>query len=248
MNGRSILILTVVFICMVAIIESCKHEPIIVPNKLPNNNDGGSVPLSPPPPIYGSSGDTVKDSICFNEEILPLIQSNCAKSGCHDPITRKEGLVLNTYGNILRIITPGKPAYSKLWQMINQTGSDRMPPYPNTPLTQSQKDLIKQWILDGAKDNVDCGMSCDTTIYTYSGAVSHTIQNYCVGCHNGGSAGNYISLLSYSDVITQVNNGKLWGAINHLNGFFPMPQNGTALDDCRITTIKKWITAGAPNN
>lgn len=224
------------------VIQSCKHEPLVVPQpqepvnngENPFNNGGGG-------PIYGSSGDTVKDSICFNEEILPLFISNCAIPGCHNASS------LNTIKltNYNQIVGRKNDIVDKITKTNN---NDRMPPPPYNPLSQTQINLIKKWIAEGAKNNIDCGMSCDTTIYTYSGAVSLTMQNYCVGCHNGGTAGAGISLIGYSNLLTQVNNGKLWGAINHFNGYYPMPLNGPMLDDCRITTIKKWIAAGAPNN
>jgi hypothetical protein len=230
-----------ILLCLFIIVQSCKHEPLPVPLSPASQIQNDTIPVYVHVPIYGSSGDTIKDSVCFNEDILPIIISNCAKSGCH---VMGGYIPLTNYTQVEGVVSPGKPSQSLLYNVI----STNYMPRNNTPLTQAQKDLIKEWINEGAKNNIDCGMSCDTTIYTYSGAVSPTIQNYCVGCHNGGSAGGNISLIGYSNVMVQVNNGKLWGAINHLTGFYAMPNGGPMLDECRITTIKEWIAAGAPDN
>ncbi|MFN2440044.1 MAG: hypothetical protein ABR503_12650, partial [Chitinophagaceae bacterium] len=57
-----------------------------------------------------------------------------------------------------------------------------------------------------------------------------------------------ISLGDYTSVKTQVNNGKLFGAINHAPGFSPMPQGANKMSQCDINKVKAWVDAGAPNN
>src|SRR5690349_21821059 len=111
--GKSTLLLSALALLVIASIQSCKHEPIIIPNSsdaTANNNNGGT---PPPPfthtPIYGSSGDTLKDSVCFNEEILPMILSNCAMSACHDGKSGIDGGAFTDYSQILKIVTPGNP-------------------------------------------------------------------------------------------------------------------------------------------
>ncbi len=38
------------------------------------------------------------------------------------------------------------------------------------------------------------------------------------------------------------------GSVDHLPGYPAMPKGGTKLSDCKLTQIRKWIAAGAPNN
>ncbi len=245
---KSIFIYSCIAVFLFSLIQACKHEPLIVPQHSESSANGGNpITGGKVGPIYGSSGDTLKDSICFNEDVLPLILSNCSKSGCHDGKSWNIPNLTN-FSQILNFVLPGKPSQSKLYNDITAIFSGRMPPMPNNPLTQVQINLIKEWILEGAKNNIDCGMSCDTAVFTFSGEVNITFQNYCLGCHNGGTSGGGISLIGYNNVAAQVNNGKLWGSINHFNGFYPMPTVGPMLDNCRLTTIKKWISAGAPDN
>lgn len=91
-------------------------------------------------------------------------------------------------------------------------------------------------------------LSCDTTIVTFSGSVKPIINAHCINCHSGPSAPLNIRLDSYLGVKAVANNGKLVGTISHSPGFSPMPQNDAKLNDCKIGTIRKWITDGALNN
>lgn len=236
-------ILGITILVIAIAIVMCKHEPFPVPERpvVGNNNNSGN-------PVYGSSGDTIKDSVCFSEEILPLIQSNCAKSGCHDAAATGDLMPLTNYNQVMQITSPYNPGGSLLYNVIRGHQTDIMPPSPNPQLTAAQIQLINNWIMEGAKQNIDCGMSCDTNTFTYSGAVNLIIQNNCRGCHSGSSPGGGISLQSYADVLVIVNNGKLWGSVNHVPGYIGMPLNSSMLSSCRLRQIKRWIDAGAQNN
>jgi cytochrome c553 len=166
-------------------------------------------------------------------------------SGCHDAITRKEGVILTTYSSILATggVVPGNPTMSKLYKVI---ANNSMPQRPAAAFTQAQKDIIYKWILQGAKNNA-CN-DCDTTSFTYSGAIAPLMNTFCRGCHNPSSAGGGIDLSTYAGIKAVAVNGKLTGSITHTTGFIAMPQGSTKLSDCRITQIQKWIAAGSANN
>ena len=90
---------------------------------------------------------------------------------------------------------------------------------------------------------------CDTSNVTYSNTITSIIvANSCLNCHVGPSPSGNFTLTSYTDVKAKVDDGRLWGAINHSPGFSPMPQGGNKLTNCEINKIKAWIDAGAPNN
>ncbi len=91
---------------------------------------------------------------------------------------------------------------------------------------------------------------CDDTVVTFSGTVT-TILQVCLTCHSNSAAsssGNGIKLQDYNDIMIIVNNGRLIGAVNHLNGFVPMPDGGGKLPDCEIAQLQKWIDNGSLNN
>ena len=91
--------------------------------------------------------------------------------------------------------------------------------------------------------------NCDTTQVKYTTTIRGLLNNYgCMGCHVGGSASGGIFLENYIQVKASVSNGKLWGAINHLPGFSPMPQGANKMNSCDINKFKAWIDSGAPDN
>lgn len=220
-------------ILFLLILASCKHEIPVQVIETPVSGGGQSCSI---------------DTVYFQNKVLPLINSSCAMSGCHDAITHKDGVNLSTYGNIMATggVRPGNPANSKLYKVLNETGGDRMPPPPAAAFTQTQKDIIYKWILQGAKNNA-CN-DCDTSVFTYSGAVAPLMNTYCKGCHNPLSLGGGIDVSTYAAVRSIALNGKLMGSIKHQAGFIAMPQGGNKLSDCKTEQVQKWVTAGSPNN
>jgi hypothetical protein len=209
------------------VLSNCKHDP----------NELGEPSISNPV----IPGDTNKiDSICFADSILPILHSNCAKSGCHDDTARQSGINLSTYENVISTISG-----TLLLQVIQDPGPLGMPQAPNPKLSVNQIAVIQRWIQEGMKNGIDCG-SCptDTENFTFSGSIFPVIQNNCLGCHSGTET----NLTTYENVKSQALNGNLYCAVNHGTGCEPMPQNGAKLCDGLLTKIKKWIDAGAPNN
>jgi len=171
--------------------------------------------------------------------------------GCHDAAAHQEGIVLTTYQSVMSTggIRPGNPNNSKAYRKIMETNNgDRMPPPPRAKLSQEQADLIKKWILQGAANNSCQNAVCDTASVTYSITIKTLIGNKCQGCHSGISAAAGIDLSNYSGVKARIDDGRLWGAVNQLPGYKPMPQAGFKLSACELAQIRIWMDAGAPNN
>lgn len=225
-----------ILVLLVSLNESCIHDPFIEP-VIPD--EGNGTPTTPP--------DCLGDGqVCFESNVLPIFVSACARTGCHNSISRKEGYVLDSYTNIVRKgIVAGKASESKLYKVLFESGEDRMP--PDAALTKAQKDSIAAWINQGAKNTTNCNCYCDTTQFTYTAIIQPIMATNCVGCHKTGSLGGNINLSSYAFVKTQVDNGQLLGSVKHATGFTAMPQGGK-LPVCEITQIEKWIEAGALNN
>jgi hypothetical protein len=221
----------------VLLTASCKHE---IPE--PPGGGGGN-----PPPSSICSPDTVY----FQQQVLPLLVSNCAMSGCHDVATHEEGVILTDYNSIMNTgdVRPYYPNNSEIYEKImDNDDDDRMPPPPRSPLTTQQKETIRKWIAQGAKNNSCISASCDTANITFQLSVQPIVQAKCQGCHSSSAPQGGIDLSTYAGVKAKVTDGRLWGAINHLAGFSPMPKNGNKLSDCEIATFRKWIEGGAPNN
>jgi hypothetical protein len=245
---RSYLILTV-FISVIFLIFSCQHEIQFPAGG--GKTDSAVTPAAPPPPlppppVTGSSCSV--DTVYFASTILPMLNSNCAMSGCHNGLSSGDAgeTTLNTYAGIRAIVSPGNPGSSKLVDVITN-GS--MPPSGHTPISSSQLAAIETWISQGASNNACSAGTCDTTNVTYSVTISTILQNNCTGCHSGSApSGAGIDLTSYANVLTQVNSGKLWGDVSHSAGYNAMPLGGTILSACDLNMISSWIHKGAPNN
>lgn len=219
---------------------TCKHHPLLRPVE----------PIGPTL-VDTTHGKLVLDTgvwYCFQRDILPLFQTNCAYAGCHDTITHEEGYRLNSYTNIMKKgVVKYKPNQSAIYLCLSSGNGYNVMPYRLPQLTPKQKNLIRQWILDGCK-NDSCENSCDSTNFKYNADISPTLQIYCVGCHNPTKTSGGIDCSTYAGTSVIANNGKLMGAINHTTGFVAMPQGMPKLNECQIAQFRKWVAAGAPNN
>ncbi|MFI5135278.1 MAG: hypothetical protein ACHQD9_05460 [Chitinophagales bacterium] len=199
--------------------------------------------------LIGRGSDGIKDSVCYQHEIQPIITSNCAMSGCHDGQSG-EAMDLTTYWSVMQIVKPGNPGNSSLLQVINGGGENSMPPSPYPPLTADQITLIQTWIQQGAGYNIDCSVAtpCDTSSVTYAGTIQPIIQNNCLGCHSSTASGGGILLTTWGQVADQALNGHLVCSVYHDPACKAMPKGGGQLSSCDLTKISMWVGAGAPNN
>jgi len=91
------------------------------------------------------------------------------------------------------------------------------------------------------------GTSCDTINVKYSTTINGLLSTYgCYGCHSGPGAISNLRLDSHLALSSNIN--RVWGAINHVSGFVPMPDGGGKMSDCDRKKIKAWMDAGMPNN
>lgn len=233
----------------ILVVFSCKHDPII------------SDPIDPVTPVDttnggGGGGSTGvlcdPDSIYFQNQVLPILVSNCTEAGCHNAQDAQEGIVLTSYASLMSTVEhAGSPDWdeNELLEVITENDPDkRMPQSPNTPLTQDQINLIAGWIAQGARDN-GCNENsggCATDNVSFTAFVQPLVQARCQGCHGGSAPQGGIDLTSYNKIKTVALNGKLYAAITRTSNW--MPRGGTKLDDCTAAKIKAWVDAGAPQN
>jgi hypothetical protein len=226
--------------------NACRFDPIDIDGN-PIDTTGNPIDTTDNPGVNTCHPDTVY----FSRDVLPIFVSNCAVSGCHDAITRQDGIQLTDYDKIIQTgeIEPYDLSDGDIYEKITEDDNDdRMPPPPRARLTNAQISTIAKWILQGAK-NLTCDEGgCNTDNVTYSGTIAPFLQNTCNGCHSGSSAGAGIQLNTYAGVRTVALNGRLVGAVSHSSGFVPMPQGGTKINDCRISQITTWVNAGAQQN
>jgi len=190
--------------------------------------------------------------VYFEQQVLPILLSNCAVSNCHNTATNNnDDIQITSYSTLMSsdIIRMNDPLDSDLWEAINETDpSDRMPRPPQNPLSAEQKDLIRRWLLQGAQNNSCADASCDTSNVTYSGTIAPLVAQRCGGCHGGGSPQGGLNFSTWSGLNAVAMDGRLEAAIRHQAGVPAMPPVGAQLPDCRIQQFLIWIDTGAPNN
>jgi hypothetical protein len=196
----------------------------------------------------GGTGEVYLARACFTRDILPVIVSRCASTGCHDAATHEEGYNFTTYSNIRNSVSPGNAAASKLYKVITtSSGEDKMPPTGKPQLTSAEKDSIRKWINYGAL-NENCGEVCDTVnAVTFSGSIWPVIQSTCLGCHSGTSPSGNVLLANYNNVAALAANGTLIASLKGTGGVTRMPVGGS-LSTCRIRQFDLWIKNGYSNN
>lgn len=92
--------------------------------------------------------------VSYSTDVKPIINSNCAFSGCHGDSAYSR-FSLTTYDGLINGgITAGSPGKSKLYSTLKTLDEDDiMPRKPYNELTEKQIQLIYVWIGQGAKNN-----------------------------------------------------------------------------------------------
>ncbi|MEM7386517.1 MAG: DUF1549 domain-containing protein, partial [Verrucomicrobiota bacterium] len=108
--------------------------------------------------VLGATG-RLQAEVDFNKEVLPILSDRCFI--CHGPDAneRKAGLRLDQPGggdqeaeSGLQVIAPGHPEKSDLIERIESKDPDSImpPPESNLTLSSEEKEILKQWIAEGA--------------------------------------------------------------------------------------------------
>jgi uncharacterized membrane protein len=222
-------------------ITSCKHDLPVEP-KTDDTND---------PP----TGEPCAQGIVyFEQDILPILTTSCAKPGCHNAVDAQDGVILNNYQNVLSTgdINPSDPFNSDFWEVITESDPDKqMPPPGELQLTPEQFNLIQLWLSQGAQ-NLTCDNNqgpCDSVMVSYINHVRPIINNKCLGCHQSATATNkFVNLSDYTGVSDVAANGRLSGSVTGTGGYTPMPFNGPSLNNCEKAKIVNWVNEGYSNN
>lgn len=114
--------------------------------------------------IYASFYDTAKistadvtadvnDIIKFRG-VKTVIHEYCGTSNCHGGPIKP---AFDTYNDIMQYITPGNPQASRIWEYLTTNDFNKaMPPVAsNHEMNITDKTLIYNWILNGAKEKPD---------------------------------------------------------------------------------------------
>lgn len=204
--------------------------------------------------FIGCKHEPVKNTYCFEKEILPIVKTNCANAGCHDIYDSTAGYVLDSYSSIIKKgIVIGNAAASLLYKTMLSTATQHVAVNPYPVLDTKSIEMISTWINEGALNFSGCNETCiSNTTASFSNDVMPLMRTYCYGCHNAIAApdfGGGTELSNYATIQSQSLTGQLIPSIEHNPSVFSgMPKGLAKLSNCQINIIKKWVAAGAPNN
>lgn len=117
---------------------------------------GIELPLS-----QASAAQPQPPRVSFSEDILPLLKFRC--SSCHQPGGEgyeKSGFDVTSYQGVMKgtkygpMVIPGDPDTSNLMLLLDWRASAELRmPHGKKQLSLCDRDAIRTWIWDGAKDN-----------------------------------------------------------------------------------------------
>ncbi len=195
--------------------------------------------------------DKAAPAVCYESDVQPVLQSYCARSGCHSVATHSGDYKFNNYTNIIsKGIVAGKASVSAVYLSMLDNISNKMPKAGYPTLSQNQIVAIRKWINQGATNSINCAATCDTTKFKYAADIKPILNTYCTGCHDGASAQGGVEFGTYVLLKDQIDNNVdiFMGSITHEPGYSFMPKYADIMKNCEIKKIQKWIAAGAQNN
>lgn len=204
---------------------------------------------------HEADGLEMIDEICFDNEILPIFQSSCSLSGCHDPGSAEGDYVLTNFIGIIKGVEPGKPRDSEIYQSLTNIWSDKMMP-PDQPLAEQNRILIRLWIEQGAK-YISCpdSMGNGTLKVCFQRDILPVLISSCAisNCHDAITAEEGLVYTNYTNTIKSVKPGNPFGSDlfekiteTDPNDIMPPPPY-SRLSQAQIDSIFNWISYGALN-
>jgi len=104
---------------------------------------------------------TSQSKMSFREDVVPILVGRCVS--CHQPNgegTEKSGLDLTTYAGLMKgtkfgpMVIPGDPESSNLMLLLDWRASPELRmPHGKKQLSSCDRNAIRAWIREGAKDN-----------------------------------------------------------------------------------------------
>jgi hypothetical protein len=93
------------------------------------------------------------NDIVVTKSVRSIIRNNCVSAGCHGGGGVKP--YLDSYESVMTMVTPGNPEASELFQLVTTSDLNKAMPPVNygVDLTVSEKNIIYNWIKNGAKPN-----------------------------------------------------------------------------------------------
>ncbi|MBK8609796.1 MAG: hypothetical protein IPL84_07565 [Chitinophagaceae bacterium] len=168
-----------------ASLMQCKKEGDIIKNL--NRAYTGSTDSTVYASFYDNNNISVADVPADVNDVISfrgvqtILHEYCATSNCHGgPISPK----FDSYSDVMGFVAAGNPDGSQLWEYLTTNNFDKaMPPVnSNHEMTTTDKSIIYNWIVNGAKERPD--------LKDFRPAAVAIISSGCgsANCHNQATA------------------------------------------------------------
>ncbi len=120
----------------------------------------GLLILSTTFPVRGEAakGPTAAGPVSYYKDIRPIFQAHC--QGCHQPAKAKGEYIMTDFAKLLAggesgkpAVVPRQPNQSALLEMLVPHQGKAKMPKGKSPLSETDIDLIRRWIAEGAVDD-----------------------------------------------------------------------------------------------
>jgi Protein of unknown function (DUF1553)/Protein of unknown function (DUF1549)/Planctomycete cytochrome C len=206
-----------------------------------------------------AGSDQRAESPSFSSEIQPLLRARCTK--CHGDKVRKADLNLTTAEGLFkggesgRVVVPGKPAESLLYEKVH---AGAMPPKKDERLTPAEVEAFRRWIAAGAQTTADADGQGHAAVNQHD--VLPILNRRCTACHGGHRQEGKLDLRTKAAILR---GGKSGPAIvpgkpdsslliqKVRAGQMPPKErlveaSVKPIEPAEIEVITRWIAAGAP--
>ena len=123
----------------------------------PDPSSARERPAAPQPKAQPTAQPAATGSADLPQQSVALLEKYCY--ACHANDKKHPGLDLRDRVTLLKPIdanekpylVPGKPAQSRIWNVIAKHDPEQMPPADQPQPTEAEKDVLKRWIESGAE-------------------------------------------------------------------------------------------------
>lgn len=234
------------------------HSPMNRPHSFPRF----ALPLLLPLLVVASA----EAAIDFNTQVRPILESTCVH--CHGPTEQKGDYRLDTKEEAFKLIdgmamlVAGKPEESKLYttMVLEADDEDIMPPEKDgPPLHQSQTEVIKAWIAEGAAWPEGVVLKQQPRI-DFVKHIQPIFETACVSCHDADKKKGDYDMSTLAAAFTSGDSGEDPFTAFHPDKSFayslmalpedddylmPPKKSGGPLAKEKIETVKMWLEQGA---
>ena len=224
------------------------------------------------------------EAIDFDRHVLPILKERC--NSCHHAPFDRSGRLVNpkaslrfdTFAQVMKgnldgpVVVANDLEKSRLYSVLNLPEDDDlfMPP-KGGPMDEDQIDIIKRWIMEGAKPSKDGisatkgGIPAPDEPVSFHNHILPLFEQKCMECHGAPFVKNSrtikpragLRLDTYEWVLKGNLDGKIVTPGDHTDSTLHrvitladddpeiMPPKGGPLSGDEITMIKRWILEGA---